>query len=245
MAKIFFLRIRDLIFVSVFFIGCSKKESPQGEYYNPHEVPVDSFNVIHSAATSETGQLQQHTQAEIPREHFKTASFEVVQKDDEIRREGRQAVKISPPLQSMLAQASAEATVEVIVTLRDTMRLPLLPDFDTGEDRESSETKRARAIDELKSKRRSSQSKMLEALRTNRSLDVKEQFWLVNSVTATIPVGSVRSLAESSEVVYIQPVMGGEEPPADVPRGGVRSPLPSPDPIDGRHGNPRPTTHGR
>jgi hypothetical protein len=47
------------------------------------------------------------------------------------------------------------------------------------------------------------------------NMALPEGFWIVNSVAGSLRIGDAKRLAESKEIVYIQPVEGGEKPPQD------------------------------
>lgn len=205
-------------FAFVLLAGCKKEPpSPQGDYYNPFDVPVDSVNIVNSVAIDENGRSEQVNRSRLSRNDFSREKFEKEPKDDE--HEEKPVPKMSPVLKEWLDEKDPTEMVEILVNLREDMRLPLLPDLAEGEDRIEDQTKREAAITKIKEDRRKSQAKTIESLQRLSQFEVLDQFWLVNAISVSLTLGSVEKLLESSDVVYLQPVMGGEVPPRDADTG--------------------------
>ena len=109
----------------------------------------------------------------------------------------------------------ADEPVEIIVTFQEDLQIPRLPEPGAGESRENGKNRRAVAIKKLKRVREESQARSLKMLAEYGDLKPSESFWIVSSVVGSVRIGDVKRLAESKEIVYLQPVEGGEKPPQD------------------------------
>lgn len=123
--------------------------------------------------------------------------------------------KISPVLREWLHKKDPEKTVDVIITFRENMRMPRLPELGRGEKRGYGNTRRDKVIDSLARERSEKQSVQLNRLQHYADMKVTQKYWIVNSVAARMQLGSVSKMVESQDLVYVQPVHGGEKPPAD------------------------------
>lgn len=205
--------------------GChwKKPDSVAGGYehapaddgiYNPYEVPLDPPFEVRSASTSEDGKGKRGKTYRIPPGNLYVVD-EREEKEPEEREGAAPRSKISPILEDWIATRPADAPVEIIVTFQDALRIPRLPELGPGESRDAGGTRRERAIQELKRERERFQKEALEGMRQYAGFELREAFWIVNAVAGETTLGAVRRLAELNEVIYLQPVEGGEEPPQD------------------------------
>ncbi|MCH7667350.1 MAG: S8 family serine peptidase [Acidobacteria bacterium] len=198
-------------------IGCSSANQsidlPGDGIYNPYEVPVDAMYEIKSATIPREGKSQAGETEKIPSGNIYIDENRQAKEPEKI--EPQPASKISPVLREWLDSKEAGDSVEIIVTFVEDQRMPLLPELETGADREKGGTRRQAAIDKLKEARKRSQDRALDALGEYGGFEPTEGFWIVNSVAGVARLGDVERLAEAQQVVYLQPVEGGEKPPQD------------------------------
>ena len=197
--------------------GCKatgeKEDQDDDGIYNPYGLPVDALFEIKSVSIGKDARGERFRTERIPKENIYISEREEPKERD--GGPGGKASKISPVLQEWIASRGADEEVEIIITFEENLRIPLLPDIGPNESREKGKTRRSAAIEDLKAKRAKSQSRSLESLSRYGSLKPAERFWIVNSVSGTTTLAEVGRLAESQEVVYLQPVEGGEKPPQD------------------------------
>ncbi len=181
--------------------------------YNPYRVKIDPINKVQSTSTLKYVKGKACESYKIPDKNI-YVDKEVKKKD---RDEGvtQRVSKISPVLQKWIRTKDADDSVEIIVTFQEDLQIPRLPELRPNENREKGETHRAEAIEKLKRSREKNQAKSLKSLAEYGSFKTTERFWLVNSVVGSVRIGDVKRLAKSQNVVYLQPVEGGEKPPAD------------------------------
>lgn len=129
--------------------------------------------------------------------------------------------KIYPPLLPRIAAVGKDTTVRerLIVSYRETFRLPRLRSLDEHQPRNSA-TNLARLLEA---------QHIIETIRDQRdsafradSIDLSQKFgakvlhrhWLTQSLLVSMPLAQVVSLARRSSVVYVEPEIGIEEPPS-------------------------------
>lgn len=196
--------------------GCATKnivDEPDLSIYNPYQVKIDPINKVQSTSTSKQVEGQASDSYKIPVKNIYRDNK--VQKKRSERDEAPRVSKISPVLQEWIRTRGVDDSVEIIITFKENLLIPRLPELGSNEDREKGKTRRAEAIEKLKQLRQESQAKSLRALAEYGSFKKTDSFWLVNSVVGVVRLGDVQRLAKSQDVVYIQPVEGGEKPPAD------------------------------
>ena len=215
-------RVRLLKFVCVAVLmalvaGCSSTKEPSYQpidsIFNPYGVKVDRLNIIRSTSTSKFVKDQSAESYKILSKNIYFDSK--VQKKETDKGDVQAVSKISPVLQQWISTKAADDTVEIIITFKDNLRIPRLPELQENEDREKANTRRAEAIEKLKRSREKSQLNSLKALSEYGNFKVSETFWLVNSAVGFVKLGDVKRLSTYKDVVYLQPVEGGEKPPAD------------------------------
>lgn len=200
-----------IILFGIATTGCKKVVPPAGEYHNPYNVPTDSVDIINSIVITDKGTFEDFKRTRVQPENFSRKKFEVIPKEDKAG--PIQRSKISPLIDEWLKEKDTDEFVEVIVTLKEDMRIPLLPDLSKDESREEGESRRSDAIAKIRDERDIAFRKLLPSLQKYAKFEVREQFWLVNAFSASIKLGSVLDLTESKAVVYIQAVDSGEKPP--------------------------------
>ncbi len=188
------------------------QHTPSGDFFNPHKVPVDPIGQINQVDIEKErfGELKQ---TNIPRENFRNIEFKREKKDDEVT--PKTPSKISPVLMQWLQSRNAQERVDVIITFQEDRRIPLMPLLGQNEKREQEDTARSRVIDGLIKERRAAQEKTLQLIDREAQFKARDFFWIANAVAGTIPLGAIESLAKAEQVVYVQPVEGGEKPPQD------------------------------
>ncbi|MEO6421247.1 MAG: hypothetical protein ABIR84_00790 [Candidatus Nitrotoga sp.] len=199
-------------------IGCTtqpKVTEPKLDdgIHNPYGVVLDPLNQVRSVSTSKDDSGQLSGMYEIPVKNI--YMDERYAKKDSDSGETRPISKISPVLLEWISTKNADEPVEIIVTFKDDIRIPRLPELGAEENREKGTTRRLDAINTLKKARKESQAQSLKKLAEYGNFRQSDSFWIVNSVVGTVKIGEVKRLSESSEVVYLQPVEGGEQPPQD------------------------------
>jgi len=183
------------------------------EFYNPYRVPVDSTNIINSVFIPEKGKSDNYKYKRLPASSIYQSKLDVTRKPDDpkpIRYE-----KISPILKEWLVSKNPNEQVDIILNLKDDMKMPLLPLLGRSENREDKRTARRQAIERIKKTRREGQTKLLRQLSKYGSFKPLEGFWIVNAVAIRLKLGVVKRLAEAREIIYMQPVAGNERPPGD------------------------------
>lgn len=217
-------RLRQLIALTLAVLigaGCASTGDPGGgaDYpisddgiYNPYSVPLDPLYRVSNAAVGERGKQDARTYA-VPPSKVYLDDHQQEKEPDPIY-PGKPS-KISPVLQQWLKDKDSSEQVEIIITFRNDMPIPRLPLLGEGESREKGGTRRDKAIDSLVRQRSDSQGSQIKGLAQYGDFKATENFWIVNSVAGYTTLGEVGKLAESRDVVYLQPVEGGEKPSQD------------------------------
>ena len=198
-------------------VGCASTmetaEKSDDNIYNPYGVKLDPVNRVQSAIFSEYAKVSAVESFTIP-----AKNIYVDGKREEKDYDGVEKLpipKISPVLQEWLDTKKSDETVAIIVTFQEDLRIPRLPELGEKESRENGKNRRAEAIQELKRMRAESHARSLKLISAYGDFKPSESFWIVNSVAGSVRIGDVKRLAELKEIVYLQPVEGGEEPPQD------------------------------
>lgn len=181
--------------------------------YNPYDVPLDPLYQI-----STVGMGEDKGVGKVERYHIPDANITL---DDRTEQKEQEKVyptdgsKLSPVLQQWLTDKDPDEPVDIIISFKDDMKMPRLPLLAEGENRDEGGTKRDQAINALLRERNKSQAETLKQLSQYGDFKPHHGFWITNAVTGQTLLGQVKSLAESDDVIYIQPVEGGEKPPQD------------------------------
>jgi hypothetical protein len=197
--------------------GCAPTEEstqkPDDGIYNPYDVKIDPVNRVQSVSISKEAKGLAAETYKIPAKNIYVDRKQEKKEDDAGK--PRPSSKISPVLQEWLNTRSANESVQIIVTFHEDQRIPRLPELGENESRESGNNRRSEAISKLKRAREESQAKSLKRLAEYGGFKQTESFWIVNSVMGSVRLGDLKRLAEFKDVVYLQPVEGGEKPPQD------------------------------
>jgi len=207
----------SIVVLAASLIGCATQPGvtvPKSDdgIYNPYGVMLDPLNQVRSASIADArGQVAETY--DIPAKNIYIDKKSEMKEDD--GRKSPVISKISPVLQEWIAKKKADESVDIIVTFQEDLRIPRLPELGSGESRDEGTTRRADAIDTLKKARAESQARSVKQLAKYGNFKQSDGFWIVNSVIGTAKSGEIQRLAESREIVYLQPVEGGEPPPQD------------------------------
>jgi serine protease AprX len=183
----------------------------QGEYYNPYNVRVDSFNVVNVVSIDRSGESGTLEKIVIPSKNIYSAKIQGIKKSDTTITKAYS--KISPVLQEWLRVKEPKDSVDIIINLQDSIKIPLLPGLKPGEKRESLKTKRAIAMDSLKQKITKSLYPTIKPVQQIGGFRILEYFHFIHAVSVRIRLDKIRDLEPLPEVIYMQPVKGGEKPP--------------------------------
>ena len=206
-------------------------DSIAGDYHNPFGVRVDPLFVLHEAELGEDAAAAKVTRTQLPGDVYTEKDFEREKKQRE--RRPRRAGKISPGLVDLMERSKPRDVLEIIVTLAgdDGIRVPLLPDVENEEERERRIPELERIVASLAERRTAAQRSFIERANLREEPKVLEHFWITNAIALAVRRAEITRLAGLDEVAYLQPVFGGESPPADsepgndaiVARGHIRS----------------------
>jgi hypothetical protein len=181
--------------------------------HNPYDVPLDPLYRVSTAPVGEKARDFKAETYDVPKANVYVDDAREEKKADPVYQ--GETSNISPVLQQWLRQKPGDEQVDVIITFRNDLPLPRLPLLSDGEDREKGNTRRDEAIESLIKSRAERQGAQLRTLSRYGEFKPTENFWIVNSVVAQARLDSVAKLTGLREVVYVQPVYGGEEPPQD------------------------------
>lgn len=178
----------------------------------------DPLNVIYSVDVDKEGNLGKFATSTIPDRGFYTSPVDRILKKDFIQ--PKETSRLQPELEELLGRGDPNQIIAVLIGLREDVTIPRFPDLPDGETRESALAKELSVRqDELAANllaaRQKSQQPLLDRLKEQVKLDVKEQYWLVNAFLAEMPLGDVKALLQYDQVQYIQLQHAGEKPPAD------------------------------
>lgn len=183
------------------------------DQYNPYRVKVDPLFKISSVSLSTPVAIDELLVSDIPR----SSIYHEESEGGKSRTTDQLPYpKMGPILKKWLTEMDDEDVVDIIITFREDLRIPLLPELGSDEKRESSDTARAIAIAEIKRKRNASQKILLTELENYGRFEKLESFWIVNSFVARLQIGEIEKLSKADFVTYLQPKRGGESPPADM-----------------------------
>lgn len=177
----------------------------------------DPFNTINSVENG-TSEVKIST---IGKENFKTEDVDPKSKPDASKTidDAKETEKIHPKIKEWLNSKDPSEKVSILINLRDDAIIPRLPES-SGTTRDSPlgtdlRIQRESIINDLLQKRTDSQAPILKTFE-KLGLKLKERYWIVNGFLAEVPIKAIGQIAEHNDVVYIQPEIGGEKPPAEV-----------------------------
>lgn len=198
-------------------MGCAPTRETTKEFndgiYNPYGVAIDPVNQVQSVTISKDAKGLPTETYRIPAKNISVDRRQGKKEDDGGKE--RPISKISPVLKKWLSTKKADEPVEIIITFQEDLQIPRLPELSKSESREDGKNRRSQAIKKLEQARKESRAGALKRLAEYGDFKQSESFWIVNSVAGFVRIEDVKRLAESKEVVYLQPVEGGEKPPQD------------------------------
>lgn len=186
-----------------------------GQEQDIQTVEEQPFNIIYTIKFGTRGVPYISSTTEIPADNFR---FDPIpEKPIAENAPTKTPSKIHPLLQEWAKRNAPDSVIEVIITLREDQKIPRLPRVTTGESLKSQVNQaifnaRNVRIEKLKQERNKSQTALIQRLQPH-GLVVLEQYWLVNSFLARIPIGGLKIVALQPEVIHLQPRFGGEPPP--------------------------------
>ncbi|HWM91642.1 MAG TPA: S8 family serine peptidase [Thermoanaerobaculia bacterium] len=190
--------------------------APAQEIQEPYEAE-DPFDEINRARI-ENGRIVERTVESLPK-----GARSSVKSAQEIKMDAGEEVppsKIHPLVQSwLMTSLDGQRSERLVVVFRDELKIPRFPEPVESEARESKTNQErlaraeelARGLAEQRAQFFREQEPKLKGL----GIEVLETFWLVNAAVVRMPIASVPTLAERSDVLYIQPANAGEAPPQD------------------------------
>jgi hypothetical protein len=178
----------------------------------------DGIGVVNAVEIGKDGSIGKFSSQLLSRESF---GFERV--DDAPKKDAVQPVapsRIHPRLEALLNSGDPSQRVTLLVNLQDGVAMPRLPDLPAGESRDSEvgaqlAKQQDAIVSDLLRQRMDSQAGLIRMFQDRYKLELREQFWLVNAFSADVPLGAVKELLGSPEVLYLQLEDDGEKPPVD------------------------------
>jgi serine protease AprX len=206
--------LRAALLASACLFG-SENARPGAAAEPPRE---DPFNTVNSVAIGKNGEIvDPHTVTPIPRENIRSEKLPTKEVPEEAV--GREVEnKIDPALRA-LSERDPNALVEIVVNLQSDLALPRLPDVPPGVTRGSDigqqvMREREALIERLQEERIRAQTAFLQSLQEKGiRIKVLEGYWITDAFLAELPARDLGLLAESLEVLSVQPRFTGEEPP--------------------------------
>lgn len=205
--------------------GKVKDSSPQTatQEVQSEEDPFNKVNTIHR----ENG-------VDVGRESYEFAPDDVTSSDlagprkKPVKQNGKGKSqpkdKLHPALAAELAKWrkgwKRDETKQIVINFRDELTIPRFPSPATGEDRDSAfnlevGARTTRMIEEIRERRAPVYKRIGKELKKQYKGEVTGDFWLINGVTADMPLSSLSQLALREDVLSIEPGIGGETPPQD------------------------------
>ncbi|WP_373530203.1 S8 family serine peptidase [Nostoc sp.] len=209
----------SIVLISPLMAHGQVTEKISGEPYNPYQVTVDQANQVNSVFIPREGNATRFKRSSIPKENIYQVRFPRDKEPEKIP--DVPTSKISPVLNKWFQTKKLSDEVFVIITFQEDQQIPLLPELREGEKRDEVSKERQQAIEKIQATRTESQLRRIKQNKLFSSFKITQHFWLVNAVVGKIPLGAIRELAQSSDIVYIQPVQGGEKPPDAIPNNDV------------------------
>jgi serine protease AprX len=204
--------------VLLFTSGQASTQAPP----RPREAE-DPFNRINTAVL-ENGEVVEFSSSELPAAAVSQRAAEAeisldTGKPDAIGEPTRE--KIHPLLRNMIsARAAAGEKETVIITFRENIRIPRFPAPEVNEP-QTSEANRAASdraseiMREITARRAPTYDRLAAQLRDGYQAEVLQTYWLINAMLVRMPLNAVARLAQSDDVLAIEPQQTLDEPPQD------------------------------
>jgi hypothetical protein len=183
----------------------------------------DPFNTLNTAVLRD-GRAVDFSSAEIPSNAISqdapdaTIALGAGKPDAGLREQFRD--KIHPLLRRQMAAREAGRQEQVVVTFRDSLRLPRFPEPQIGEPKDSPSNRASleraeEIVRSIEAQRSQTFDRLTAEFRDLYRAEVLQRFWITNSVLARMPLSVVETLAQSENVLYIEPQQTQDEPPQD------------------------------
>jgi len=119
---------------------------------------------------------------------------------------------------SGLAKAAASDQIEVLVTFKETLKIPRFPVPDESEAKTSAKNvalaqRAQQLVGQIESARSAEHARHAAELAANYGATVGDKFWLINGLTARLPLGQVRALAARPDVEFVEENQKALPPP--------------------------------
>lgn len=166
-------------------------------------VAEDPLNVINTVDIAKDN----HKQSTIDKKNFWIDKSGLsIQKPDKVNEPKHE--KLHPIIKKWMTDKKPSDIVDVLINLKEDTTVPRLIDQSNIRPQSSQE------IEKIRQKRKNKHESFAKTYEKS-GLKIKESFWLANGFLAEVPVSAIATIAENSDVSYIQPELGGETPPAD------------------------------
>lgn len=178
----------------------------------------DPFDRVHSAELRD-GEVTGYSATRLPASAFSHGGALASGAAKADTAADRPPDKVHPELRGKIATAASTAAQQtVIVTFRDTVRIPRFPEPESteAEDSEVYLAARARAaelVDQVTAERAPGLERLARKLRVRHRAQVLDTFWLVNAIKVQLPAGAIADLERDPEVLYIEPDLTSARPP--------------------------------
>lgn len=131
----------------------------------------------------------------------------------------RPLARMHPLVEQWLTTKKDDEIVEVIVSVKEYMKVPRFPELDITQSREAEINQKAlrrsdELINQLRSKRKEHNRKFNQYIAEYQGKLI-EEYWLVPAMRVAVPVKSITSLLKNEEIRYIEPVQTNDFPPAN------------------------------
>lgn len=131
----------------------------------------------------------------------------------------RTLARMHPLVEQWLTTKKGDEIVEVVVSVKEYMKVPRFPELDITQSREAEINQKAlrrsdELINQLRGTRKEYNRKLNQYIAEYQGKMI-EEYWLVPAMRVAIPVNSITSLLKNEEIRYIEPVQTNDFPPAN------------------------------
>ncbi|HEY0706874.1 MAG TPA: S8 family serine peptidase, partial [Polyangia bacterium] len=137
------------------------------------------------------------------------------------RGEGAIHPRLEADLDSVGKGRAADRRVDVVVTFKQTLKLPRFPEPNVREARDSAENRAALArgaalVASIEAARAKTYDARKATLERQHGVIERERFWLIDGMLANVPLGRIRGLANHPDVQYVEYDQSDAPPPANL-----------------------------
>lgn len=123
------------------------------------------------------------------------------------------AAELAGTVAAMIARGEGGQSIDVMVLLRETVKVPRFPSLRPDQSRNSPENARALGVadaivERLRAARAPEHAQMATEL-GRLGGELRESHWLVNAISAKLPARAISTLADRDDVVRLAPVVSG------------------------------------